>query len=216
MRRKRRKIVKNIEEEHEEIKYEDTSVRELLTLMKDYSELITDLAYAAILYDNMDLAEEVGHLEAEMDKMMYLIRLKSMLSARTLEDAERLSGLLQVASASEKISDAAKDMVGILNMGVEVRPLMPHILSEADEKIHALKVYDDSDIVGRSIGELRIESFTGVRIIAIRRRNRWIYGPHGHHGLETGDIVIVSGVDAGFEELKEVASGRRTWDQVVS
>lgn len=216
MKRKRRSIQKNIDEEHEEIIYEDTSVRELLTMMKDYSELITDLAYAAIAYDNISLAEEVGHIEAEMDKMMYLIRLKSMLSARTMEDAESLSGLLQVASAAEKISDAAEDMVSILDMGVEVRPLMPHILSEADEKIHTLRVEKGSELAGQLIGELRIESFTGVRIIAIKRLNRWIYGIDGHAHLESGDIVIVCGVDAGFEELREVACGRKSWGEVMA
>ncbi len=214
--KRKRSIEKEIEEEHEEIKYEDTSVRELLTMMKDYSELITDLAYAAIVFENTDLADEVGHIESEMDKMMYLIRLKSMLSARTLEDAERLSGLLQVASAAEKISDAAEDMVGILNMDVDVRSILPHILKEADEKIHTLKILNDSDIAGRLIGELRIESFTGVRIVAIRRRNRWIYGPNGHSELASGDIIIVCGVDAGFEELKEVAHGRLSWNEVIS
>ncbi len=215
-RKRRRSMDKEIEEEHEEIKYEDTSVRELLTMMKDYSELIIDLAYAAIVFENSDLADEVGHLESEMDKMMYLIRLKSMLSARTLEDAERLSGLLQVASSAEKISDAAEDMVEILDLDVDVRPIMPHILSEADEKIHTLKIFDNSDVVGRLIGELRVESFTGVRIIAIRRQNRWVYGPDGHNDFKAGDIIIVCGVDAGFEELKEVTLGRRSWSEVMS
>ena len=207
---------KNIEQEHEEIVYEDTSVRELLTLMKDYSELITDLAYAAIVFESRDLAVEVGHIEAEMDKMMYLIRLKSMLSARTMEDAEQLSGLLQVASAAEKISDAAEDMVGLLDMDVEMRPLLPHILSEADEKIHTLRIKETSDLAGKNIGDLKIESYTGVRIVALKRGSRWIYGPDGHTLLRSGDLLIVRGVDAGYDELKQVALGEVKWKEVVS
>ncbi len=215
-RKRKRFLEKDTDEEHEEIVYEDRSVRELLTMMKDYSELITDLAYAAIVFESKDLAVEVGHIEAEMDKMMYLIRLKSMLSARTMEDAEQLSGLLQVASAAEKISDAAEDMVELLEMDVEVRPLLPYILSEADEKIHTLRIKESSDIVGQIIGELRIESYTGVRIVAVKRKMRWIYGPDGHIRLRAGDLLIIRGVDAGFNELKKVANGKRSWKEVVA
>ncbi len=217
IKRKRKRILeKDKDEEHEEIIYEDRSVRELLTIMKDYSELITDLAYAAIVFESKDLAVEVGHIEAEMDKMMYLIRLKSMLSARTVEDAEQLSGLLQVASAAEKISDAAEDMVSLLNMDVEIRPLLPNILSEADEKIHTLRIKKSSDMAGHSIGELRIESHTGVRIVAVKRKMRWIYGPEGHTRLKKGDLLIVRGVDEGYNELKRVAYGKLAWKEVIS
>ncbi|MFW5903889.1 MAG: potassium transporter TrkA, partial [Candidatus Saliniplasma sp.] len=77
-----KKLPKNEDPDHEVLRYEDKNVRELLTEMKDYSELIADLAYAAVVYSNKDLAGEVDHIESEMDKMMYLIRLKTMLSAR--------------------------------------------------------------------------------------------------------------------------------------
>ncbi len=208
-------LEKEVKEEHGEIPYEDTSVRELLTLMKDNSELITDLAYAAIAFDNRELADEVGHLETEMDKMMYQIRLKCMLSARTIEDAEQLSGLLQVASAAEKISDAVEDMVELLDMDIELRPILPHILKEADEKIHTIKIYKDSDIVNKSIGGMQLESHTGVRVIAMRRKNRWIYGPDAHTVLRVGDLMIVRGVEVGYEELRDVAHAERSWRSVI-
>lgn len=208
-------ILKNIEKEHEEIEYEETSVRELLTLMKDNSELITDLAYAAIVFENRELAEEVGHLESEMDKMMYQIRLKCMLSSRTIEDAEQLSGLLQVASSAEKISDAAEDMVKLLNMDVDLRPLLPHILRNADEKIHTLKIYPKSDMVDKTIGELNFESVTGVRIIAIRRKDRWIYGPTANTRLLSDDLLIVRGVEEGYKEVWPVAHAEKKWGETI-
>lgn len=196
---------KEIEEEHAEIIYEDTSVRELLTYMKDNSELIADLAYAAIVFDNKELADEVDHLESEMDRVMYQIRLKSMLAARTIEDAEQLSGLLQVASAAEKISDAAEDMVELLDMDIELRPLLPHLLNHAEEKIYTIKIYPESQLTDRSIGDLRIESSTGVRVIAIRRNDRWIYGTDNETVLLAGDLLIVRGVEEGYDDLRAVA-----------
>ncbi len=211
---KKKLIEEEIEEEHEVIQYEDTNVRELLTLMKDNSELIADLAYAAIAFDNQELAEEVSHLESEMDKMMYQIRLRSMLGARTVEDAEQLSGLLQVASSAEKISDAAEDMSELLDMDVELKPLLPHILERADERMHTLKVSDHSDLSGRTMKELGIESISGVRIIAIRRKERWIYGPGGDSIVKKGDLLIVRGVEEGFQTLQKAAHGETEWKGV--
>lgn len=206
------KLQKELEEEHEIIEYEDTNVRELLTLMKDNSELIADLAYAGIVFENEDLADEVRHLESEMDKMMYQIRLKCMLSARTIKDAEQLSGLLQIASAAEKLSDASEDMVKLLDMDLDLKELLPHIMSKADERIHTLKVAQDSDMVNKKIGDLHLESFTGVRIIAIRRENRWIYGPNGHTLIKGGDILITRGVEEGYKQLKPIAHGEKSWE----
>ena len=73
--------------EFEEIEYEPKSVKELLTEMKDVSELIVDLAYSAVLFDSKEIGDEVSHLEAKMDTLQYHIRLASMLAARTVDEA---------------------------------------------------------------------------------------------------------------------------------
>ena len=209
-----KKIAKNEDLEHEILRYEDKNVRELLTEMKDYSELIADLAYAAVVYTNKDLAEEVGHIESEMDKMMYLIRLKTMLSARNIDDAKQLSGILQIASSAEKISDAAEDMVKLLNVEDGLDTLLPHIFEEADEIINTVRVADPSSMVNKKIGDLAIESVTGVRVIAIRRRGHWIYGPNGENHIRGGDLLVVSGIIDGYENLNELALGKKQWREL--
>ncbi len=206
---------KELEEDHAEIDYEDTSVRELLTQMKDDSELIADLAYAAMVFENEELAEEVHKLESEMDKMMYQIRLKSMLGARTRKDAEQLSALLQVASAAEQISDAAEDMVGLLDADVDLKPLLPHLLKKADEKVFTLKIEQGSDLADRKLGELHLESVTGVRVIAIRDDLRWIHGPTGETELKGDDLLIVRSHEEGYKKLWPVAHKEQTWEELV-
>ncbi|MFO7791903.1 MAG: TrkA C-terminal domain-containing protein [Candidatus Saliniplasma sp.] len=206
-----KKALKNEDLEHEILRYEDKNVRELLTEMKDYSELIADLAYAAVVYTNKDLADEVGHIESEMDKMMYLIRLKTMLSARNIEDAKQLSGILQIASSAEKISDAAEDMVELLKYEEETKSLLPHIFDQADEMIKTLRVADASSMANKKIGDLAVESATGIRVIAIRRRGRWIYGPTGEDFIRGGDLLVVSGSEEGYQNLNEMALGKKDW-----
>ena len=103
-------------EEFTEIEYEPTSVKELLTEMKDISELIIDLAYSALLFNSTEIAEEVKFLEVRMDKMNYDIRIMAMMAARTKEDAEQLSGILQIAQAAEKISNTAGDIILLMKL----------------------------------------------------------------------------------------------------
>lgn len=212
---KNREKKKELEEDHAEISYEDTSVRELLTLMKDNSELIADLAYASMVFENEELADEVRHLESQMDKMMYQIRLKSMLGARTINAAEQLSGLLQVASAAEQISDAAEDMVKLLDAQVDLKPILPHLLKKADEKVFTLNVEEGSDLVGKTLGELRLESVTGVRVIAIRHKKKWFYGPDGETKLKGKDLLIVRAHEEGYEKLWPVAHKQKKWKELV-
>ncbi len=185
----------------EEIEYEPTSVKDLLTEMKDVSELIVDLAYSAVAFDNEDIAAEVRYLERRMDTLNYRIRLTAMLAARTVEDAEQLAGILQVAQAAENISNAAGDIVDLLQH-LETRPFLPRMLNRAEEKLRQLRVPEGSPVAGESLGDLEVETETGMRVIAIRRGRRWVYGPGPETVLREGDSVVVRGTDEGGEELR--------------
>ncbi len=130
------------------------TVREILTEMKDISEIMVDLAYASIMFDSEEIAEEVKNLEEDMEELSKNIRIKAMLSARTHKDATKLSSLLEVAAASRRISNAAGDIVKLMECEVDKRPFLTFILREAEEKIKRLVLSDVSDMVGRQIGDL--------------------------------------------------------------
>ena len=192
-------------EEFSEIEYEPTSVKELLTEMKDISELIIDLAYSAVLFDNEEIAEEVKYLEVRMDKLNYDIRMMAMMAARTKEDAEQLAGILQVAEAAESISNAAGDIVMMLKD--KTRPILPKILSKADEGLFRIKVSKNSKACKQKIGDLKIESETGMRIIAIRRKDCWIYNPRSDSNIKADDWLITRGTDEGYTDLSKFLKG---------
>lgn len=193
-------------EEFSEIEYEPTPVKDLLTEMKDISELIIDLAYSAILLHNQEIAEEVRYLEVRMDKLNYDIRIMAMMAARSKEDAEQLAGILQIAQAAEKISNTAGDIILLMKDNTE--PVLPRIFAKADERIYRLKILNSSSACKETIGELKIESETGMRIIAIRRENYWIYNPQSKITLEAEDIVIARGNDEGFDQLNAFFRGK--------
>jgi uncharacterized protein with PhoU and TrkA domain len=193
-------------EEFSEIEYEPKTVKDLLTEMKDISELIIDLAYSAVLFDNDEIAEEVKYLEVRMDKLNYDIRIMAMMAARTKEDAEQLAGILQVAQAAEKISNTAGDIVLLLKD--KNKPTLSRILNRADEKIFRVKISSNSEACDSKIGELKIESETGMRIIAIRRNDFWIYNPQSNVILLSNDWLIVRGSDEGYYDLDKFLKGK--------
>jgi uncharacterized protein with PhoU and TrkA domain len=194
-------------EEFTELEYEPTTVKELLTEMKNISELIIDLAYSAVLFDSDDIAEEVKYLDVRMDKLNYDIRMMAMMAARTKEDAEQLAGILQVAEAAESISNAAGDIADLLSLGGETRPILPRILRKADEKLFRIEVSSKSKACDQKIGDLKVESETGMRIIAIRRGDCWIYNPQSDTILKANDWLIIRGTDDGYEDLSKFLKG---------
>lgn len=187
------------------------SVREILTDMKDISELMVDLSYAAIMFDSNDIAAEVKHLERQMQRLNYEIRIKAMLSARTHDDAVKLSGLLQVASAAEAMSNAAVNIVNLTQCQIDKRPFLTFVLKEAEEKIGRLIISERSDMANRTLADMSVESETGMRILALKRGKRWMYDPEGSTSVKVGDIMIVRGTDDGIESLKRYTNGDAKW-----
>lgn len=193
-------------EEFSELEYEPTTVKELLTEMKDISELVIDLAYSAVLFDNEDIAEEVKYLDVRMDKLNYDIRMMTMLATRTKDDAEKLAGILQVAEAAETISNAAGDIVNLLYRE-KTGPILPKILKKADEKLFRIKVLKESKACNQKIGDLKVEAETGMRIIAIRRDECWIYNPQSDTTIQAEDWLITRGTDEGYQDLSKFLHG---------
>jgi uncharacterized protein with PhoU and TrkA domain len=55
------------------------TVKEFLAEIKDSSELMVDLAYAAVFFSDMDLAKEVGRLEERMFGHLHQLRKRAIL-----------------------------------------------------------------------------------------------------------------------------------------
>ena len=81
------------------------NVKELLVEAKDASELMVDLAYAAVFFNEEKLAEEVGRLDERSNLYLRRLRQIAMLAARSPEDAEGMAGVLWIADAIQKVGD---------------------------------------------------------------------------------------------------------------
>ncbi|KXA95141.1 hypothetical protein AKJ65_02450 [candidate division MSBL1 archaeon SCGC-AAA259E19] len=197
----------------EKIGHEPQNVRELLTETKDVSDLIIDLAYASILYESKDLAKQVRVLENRMDELMYQIRALVAVSVRSFDEAERTSGILQVASAAESISNAAGDLANLVLRDIEIHPVIKEALKEANEKIARVKVGGGSDLQGESLEDLNLPSRFAVWILAVNRGGSWIISPEASKKIEPGDLLLLRGPQDGIDKFCYLAdSPEQDWE----
>jgi len=191
-----------------EPKYRPRSVRELLTEMKDTSDFMVDLAYATVLFENSELADVVHKLESKMDELMYTIRIMAAVAARNVNEAKKITGILQVATAAEAISNATGDIADLVRRGIKIHNVVKEALRAADEKLTMVKVSSGSLMAGKELHDLRLPSTIGVWILAIKRKKSWMVPPTRETRLLVGDEVVARGPWDGVKTLAGMAGAR--------
>jgi uncharacterized protein with PhoU and TrkA domain len=181
------------------------NVKELLVELKDASELMVDLAYAAVFFNEEDLAEEVEELEQRMDEHLRRLREVAMLAARSPEDAEAMAGVLHVAAAIEKIGDAASDTARVIQARLGIPDSLRPDLRHADEIVGRVKVREGAAIVGRSLRELMLPTETGMWLMAVRRGDQWEFDPGPDSFVTEGDVLLFQGPEEGVNLIRELA-----------
>jgi len=180
------------------------NVKELLGEAKDVSELMVDLAYAAVFFNEEDLAEEVEVLEQRMDGYLRRLREVAMLAARSPEDAEGMAGVLHIAGAIEKIGDAASDIARVVQAKLGIPDALRPDLRHADEIVGRVKVRSESAAVGRSLRELMLPSEIGVWIIAVRRGADWEFDPGPDSVISEGDVLVFQGPEEALNLMRGI------------
>ena len=191
----------------ERVSYEPIGVKDLLSAMKDSSELIVDLAYSALLHNSENLAEEVLELERQMDVLQLQARMNTLMAARNPDDARKLAPVLGIIGAGEKISDAAGDIAGLV-LGEEPLPgAIQTALPEAIEVLEQATVAEASEYADRTLGEIDLETETGVRVIGIRGEGNWNLDPDRDSQLSVGDSLLLRGSESGVANVYERVTG---------
>lgn len=190
------------------------SIKDILIEMKNMSELMVDLAYSAVLFNSKDAAHEVLKLENRINSLNYEIKTQSLLAARSKEDAEKLTALLEIAEAAESIANAAKDLADLVIKGFKPHPVFKRVMEESDEMIASVTVKAESELCNKSLGELLLDTRTGMRVIAIRRYDSWIYGPNKHTVILEDDVLLAKGTETGYDILVQIANGEMSFDDL--
>jgi uncharacterized protein with PhoU and TrkA domain len=182
---------------------------DLVVELKNVSEVAVGLAYSAILLRDRSLAAEVSVIEDTSDELFHQLEGWVLRAAAELEDPDELRGLLHLASAAERIVDSAQSMCRVIEDEGPPHPIIAAALSEADEIVADAEVATGSPAADRTLGELQVQTQTGMEVLAIQRRGRWLYRPKRSHRLEVGDRLLAIGPEEGAPRLRELCGDVR-------
>jgi uncharacterized protein with PhoU and TrkA domain len=182
------------------------NLKDMLAEAKNTSELMVDLAYAALFYNSEDFSEEVFRLEERLNDLVYDMRSLAILAARSPADAEQMAGILQVVQDIEKIGNAAYDIAKIVVKKLGIPPELLQDLPDAEEITSRVTIHPESTLDGRSLEELDLPVETGMRPFAVRSGLEWHYDPDPEDVLRAGDVLFLQGPPEGVAEIRRLAS----------
>ncbi|WP_049796297.1 potassium channel family protein [Methanomassiliicoccus luminyensis] len=183
------------------------NLQDMFLEIKDTSELMIDLAYSSLLYNNRDIAEEVAQLEARVREMGDELQELSIQGAVQDGDTKRSLLVILLARSVQDISDAALKIANVVRMGQPLHPVVGMSLRESDVIISTAVVEEGSDLAGSTLGAVKLSTNSGMRVIAIRRGRRYIYGPDRHTPIMAGDVLFARGPEDGRRFFKDLAKG---------
>ncbi len=161
--------------------------------MKNTSELMLDLAYSALLYNHRDIAEEVMELEERINELYDDIQKISLNRYRETGDFDRALIFMKITDSVERIADAALDIADVVLRDIDVHPVLKQSLEDSDTILLKKQVDSGSALDGKTLGRVKLASETGLWVIAIKRRNTWIYGPDESTEIKAGDVLFTRG-----------------------
>ncbi len=182
------------------------SLRTMLAEAKDTSELMVDLAYAAVYFNDPGMAEEVSQLEERLNDLVQDMRAVCILAVRRPAEADSMASVLQVISAIEGIGNAAIDITRIVTHRLGIPNELIADLSNAEEVSHRVWVREGSHMANRTLASLELPVATGLRVMAIRRERSWITEIDGDVVLLPGDVLFLRGSPPGLIRLHELAA----------
>lgn len=182
------------------------NVKELLEELKNLSELMLDLAYSSVFFENKDIAKEVNLLYERLEDLEE--ELYMHLFAASKKMSKKLISVIEIVETSKKVASAAKNIGDMVINGKSLHPIIKQALKETDESIVRSRVLKKSILTEKTLGEMKLRSNTGIDIIAIRRNKRWIFDPKKDTKIRQGDVLMAVGSVESCKKAKKLARGK--------
>ncbi len=181
-------------------------VEEDLIEMKNISELMLDLAYSSVLFQNKDIAEEVIELEDRIDRLYEEIIDKILVRCIEDKDIKRDKIALKVADSIERFADAALDIADVVLRDIDLHPVVKKSMRESDEIMVRRIIGEGSYLDGKTLNETHMGTKIGMKVIAVRRKNSWAYDPSKDLRLKRGDVIFARGPEESENVLDDWTS----------
>lgn len=181
----------------------EDSFERLLLDMKETSEFMVSIAFAAVKYQDSELAKEVGELEEKIDDHCEAA-IREIL-ADTTQSINRKLDLMRFVIATEEIADAAWEIAAVQLGGLKTHPVIASIADEAEEIVSRVIVHPDSPLAGNTLRELALDENYGIYVLSVRREGHWFHRPSADLTIRNGDVLVFDGYKSGLEEIRKAA-----------
>lgn len=169
--------------------------------LKNIVDVMVDLAYHAMMFNDEDVAREVLDLEDYVDSLTTIIerRVVKELFKKGMED--EVVTTIRVVMSLEGVADAAAEMASVIISGLRPHPILKSVVEESEERIIVVKVpreYED-----KRIGDLNLE-IKGATVLSIKRGEEWIFDPEEGERVREGDILVIKVFSEALKSLREM------------
>src|SRR5438067_2045184 len=145
------------------------NLKAMLSEAKDTSELMVDLAYAALYFGDPDMAEEVSELEEHFSALVHDMRAVCVLAARRPQEADEMASVLQVISAIENIANDAVDIARIVTHRLGIPRELVADLSNAEAVSNRVRVRDSAYLARPPLSSVALAVTSVTRVVSTRR-----------------------------------------------
>ena len=185
------------EEEDDDPSVESLSenIVDYLIALKDTSEVMVDLAYGAVLYNNKELAQLVTNMEKRVDTIRNKAEIAVLRLSRTSsEEISALQGLVRIIEATEDISDSANQIAKTVLAELPSHPIIELVVEESTDNIFEMIVEQSSSIVDKTVPAGNYLDEFGIRVLAIKRTGGHYFKPRRRTKIRVGDTIIFTGL----------------------
>jgi len=196
------KIIKK-HEKRKKFQYQPISLKDILKEMKQKIDMMIDLAYSAIKFSSKEIADETSKIEKKIHKLTFLLNLQ-IIQTQTggFKEAKALEPIVVMGYSIDKISDALADIARVVYINSDISDFTQLFWDEVPEPIVKIVVNDDCEFIGMNRKDVHFRSKYGVDLIAIKRRDEWLFERDSE--IQTGDILIIKGEIEPIKELKKL------------
>jgi len=166
-------------------------VQKNYVLLTDISETMIELALAALFFRNEEVSEDVLEMEELMDGLNIALEKDLLDLAKLVETPRDLTGIMRIVFSCEVIADAAAHIAENILKGFEPHGILQQAIRETSEIVVRETLSEDSYFKGKTYNELQDKRYKrGFHIIALKRKDKWIYRFKSDFVFEEGDLLI--------------------------
>jgi uncharacterized protein with PhoU and TrkA domain len=191
-------------EKKRKFKYKPLSLKDILREMKQSIDFMIDLAYSAIKFGSKEIADEASKIENRIHELTFLLNLQIIQTqAGGFKEAKRLEPIVVMGYSIDKISDALADIARVVYINSDISEFTQLFWDEVPEPIVKITVNQGCEFIDEFRRDIHFRSKHGVDLIAIRRKDKWLFNKD--EKVLKDDILIVKGELEPIRELKEMA-----------